>query len=114
VNGADNGQRPTDAARDCGELATAIATARQTIARGGEADLDTLVERLQALLDGLDLGVGPRADRQFLLPQLIGLAEEIEVLGGTIAAECRRCSEELAKGGVSARATAAYAKTNLN
>jgi hypothetical protein len=112
VNGADNGQRPTDAARDCGELATAIATARQTIARGGQSDLDTLVERLQALLDGL--GVVPRADRPFLLPQLIGLAEEIEALGGTIAAECRRCSEELAKGGVSARATAAYAKTNLN
>jgi hypothetical protein len=112
VNGADNGQRPTDAARDCGELATAIATARQTIARGGEADLDALVERLRALMDGL--GVVPQAGQRLLLPQLIGLAEEIEALGGTIAAECRRCSEELAKGGISAKATAAYAKTNLN
>jgi hypothetical protein len=112
VSGADNAQRPTEAARDCGELATAIASARQTIARGGQSDLDTLVERLRAFLDGL--GVVPRADQRLLLPQLIGLAEEIDALGGTIAAERRRCSEELAKGGISSRATAAYAKTNLN
>ena len=112
MTGFGDGRWPTGRARDCGELATAIATARQTIARGGHADLDALVERLRALLDGL--GAVPRADRQLLLPQLMGLAEEIDALGGTIAAECRRCSEELAKGEVSARATAAYAKTNLN
>ena len=112
MSGAGNGQRPTGAARDCGELATAIAIARQAIARGGHADLDALVLRLRALLDGL--GVVPRADQQLLLPQLMGLAEEIDALGGTIAAECRRCSEELAKGEVSARAVAAYVKNVVN
>ncbi len=112
MSGADNGQPTTDAARDCGELATAIAVARQSIARGGHADLDALVERLKQLLDGL--GAVSSADQQRLLPQLIGLAEEIDALGGTIADECRRCSEELAKGEVSARAVAAYAKNAVN
>jgi hypothetical protein len=112
LSGAANGQQPSGPARDCGELATAIAIARQAIARGGHADLDALVRRLGELLDSI-AGV-PKAEQQMLLPQLIGLAEEIEALGGTIAAESRRCSEELAKGEVSARVTAAYAKTNLN
>ena len=112
MSGLGSGPRPTGAARDCGELATAIAIARQTIAQGGHADIGALVERLRLLLGGL--GTVPRADQQLLLPQLMGLAEEIDALGGTIAAECRRCSEELAKGEVSARAVAAYAKNVLN
>ena len=112
MSGAGSGPRPTGAARDCGELATAIAIARQTIAQGGQADLGTLVERLQALLNGF--GTAPWAEHQLFLLQLMGLAEEIEALNGTIAAECRRCSEELAKGEVNARAVAAYAKNVVN
>jgi len=112
MSGNTGEQQVAAIARDCGDLATAVATARQTIAAGGKADLEPLVERLCQLLDGLD--AVPGAERQHLLPLLLGLAEEIEALGGTIAAECRRCSEELAKGEVSARAVAAYAKTNLN
>ena len=112
MSGGGKVSPPNGRPRDCGELATAIATARQTIARGGHADLDFLVERLAALLDVL--GAVPRAEQQLLLPQLMGLAEEIDALGGTIAAECRRCSEELAKGEVSARAIAAYAKNVVN
>lgn len=106
------GQPACAIARDCGELATAVALARQTIAAGGQAALEPLVERLRELLDGID--AAPAAGQRQLLPQLLGLAEEIEALSGTIAAERRRCSQALAKGEASARAAVAYAKTNLN
>ena len=112
MSGNSGEQQVAAIARDCGDLATAIATARRAIAAGGQPDLEPLVERLRALLDAID--AAPGTERHHVLPQLMGLAEEIEALGGTIAAECRRCSEELAKGEASARAAAAYAKTDLN
>lgn len=112
MTGRDSDRHEGDIVRDCGELATAIAAARLTVAGGGPADLEPLVDRLALLIEAVD-GI-PRAERADLLPQLLGLAEEIEALGDTIAAECRRCSAELAKGEVSARAAAAYAKTDLN
>ncbi len=99
-------------ARVCGELVTAVAIARATIEHGGNPDLEALVERLRQLLD--EIGAVPAAEQRALLPRLMGLAEEIEALGGTIDAERRRCREALAKGGASARAIAAYAKTDLN
>lgn len=111
-NGAADGHGAPGLARDCGELSTAVAIARQSIAQGGHADLEPLVERLAALLDGLE-AVG-RPERRDLLPQLVGLAEEIEELGVTIDAECRRCREALAKGEVSARVVAAYTKNRVN
>ena len=112
MTGHGGDQKVPARARDAAALATAIAGARQAIAGGGEADLEPLVERLAGLIDAID--AVPSGERLQLLPQLLGLAEEIEALGGTIAAECRRCSEELAKGEASARAAAAYAKTTLN
>jgi hypothetical protein len=112
MSGAGTGPSASALLRDCSELATAVAIARQTMVGGGHADLDALAERLREVLDGI--AALPRAEQQALLPQLIALAEEIDALGGTIAAECRRCAEELAKGEVSARVAAAYAKTSLN
>jgi len=112
VTGHEDNRKLQAIARDCGGLATAVALARRAIAEGGKAELEPLVDRLRELLDAVD--AAPAAERPRLLPQLMGLAEEIEALGGTIAAERRRCCEALAKGEVSARAAAAYAKTNLN
>ncbi len=112
MSGAGTGPGASGLGRDCGELATAVATARQAIAKGGRADLDALADRLRELLDAM--AVRRRGEQQALLPQLIALAEEIDELGGTIAAESRRCAEALAKGEVSARVAAAYTKTGLN
>lgn len=93
-------------ARDCGALATAVAVARNAIGRGGTADLDVLAERLAALMDAV--ASASLEQRQGLLARLLGLAEEIEALGGLVGEECRRCSEQLARGEASARAVAAY------
>lgn len=98
-------------ARDCGELATAVAIARATIDRGGTADLEALANRLDELLAAIQ--ASPAADGPTHVPQLLGLAEEIEALGGAIGEACRRCSDELARGGTSARAAAAYIKSTL-
>ena len=58
----------------------------------------------------MDAFAGGAVDqRRGELARLLGLAEEIEALGGLISEECRRCSEQLARGGASARAAAAYA-----
>jgi hypothetical protein len=99
-------------ASDCRELATAVAIAGRAIAGGGHADLDALTERLRELLDAI--AARPRAEQQELLPQLLALAEEIDELGGVVAAERKRCSDDLAKGEASARVIAAYTKTGLN
>ena len=99
-------------AGECAELATVIGAARHTIGGGGHVALEPLVERLSRLLDTVE--TAPAADQRRLLPRLIGLAEEIEALGGVIATERQRCSEALAKGEVCARAAAAYAKTDLH
>ncbi len=95
-------------ARDCGELATAIAIARDAIGRGGTADLEALVERLGELLDGIARAPGGEAAAH--RRQLLGLAEELEALASLVGLERQRCSEALARGGASARAVAAYAK----
>jgi hypothetical protein len=93
--------------QECGTLATGIAAARQAIGRGETADLAVLAERLRLLLEAF---AGGEVDqRRGELARLLGLAEEIEALGGLISEECRRCSEQLARGGASARAAAAYA-----
>lgn len=100
--------RAADLARDCAELATAVAVARTVIGRGGEPDLEKLRQRLAALLEAITVSTAdPQRHRRLLL----GLAEEIETLGGVIAAEGRRLSDELARSGPSARAAAAYDKT---
>lgn len=93
-------------ARDCGALATAVAVARKAIGRGGTADLEVLAERLAALMDAVAAATVDQ--RQGLLARLLGLAEEIEALGGLIGEECQLCSEQLARGEASARAAAAY------
>lgn len=104
-------RRPQGLARDCGELATAVAIARVTIARGGTADLQALAQRLDELL--AVIVATPAVDARTHVAQLLGLAEEIEALGGAIGEACRRCTDELARGGASARAVAAYTKTTL-
>lgn len=103
------GTRPRGLARDCGELATAVAIARDTIGRGGTADLDALARRLGELLDAVATAAGDEPELH--ARALLALAEEIEALGGVIDAERVACSESLAKSGASARATAAYSKT---
>jgi hypothetical protein len=101
--------QPRGLARDCGELATAIAIARDTIGRGGTADLDALARRLGELLDAV--AAAPGAKPELHRRELLALAEEIEALGSVIDAERLACSERLAKGDASARVAAAYSKT---
>ena len=98
---------PAPFVHECGALATAVAAARQAIGRGETADLTVLAERLHALMEAF--AGGAVEQRRGELARLLGLAEEIEALGGLISEECRRCSEQLARGGASARAAAAYA-----
>ncbi len=104
---ASAAQPPAPFAHECGALATAVAAARQAIGRGETPDLTALGERLRVLMDGFAGGAVDQ--RRGELARLLGLAEEIEALGGLISEESRRCSEQLARGGVSARAAAAYA-----
>jgi hypothetical protein len=94
---------------ECADLATAVAVAREAIGRGGTADLGSMAHRLAALLDAAVVAPGAEPEVQRL--GLLGLAEEIEALGCTIAEEGRRCRDELSRGDASARAVAAYTKT---
>jgi hypothetical protein len=100
--------RPRGLARDCGELATAVAIARDTIGRGGTADLEALAQRLSELLDVI--AAAPGAEPDIHRRELLALAEEIEALGEVVGGEQHRCSDALARGGASARAAAAYTK----
>lgn len=97
---------PAALAHECSALATAVIVARRAIGRGGTADLEVLAERLAVLLDAFARGAVDQ--RRGDLARLLGLAEEIEALGGLISDESRRCSEQLARGEASARAAAAY------
>ena len=101
--------QPGGLAGNCSELATAVAIARETIGRGGIADLRALAHRLGDLPDVM--AAAPGAEPETHRPALLALAEEIEALGGVVGDECRRCSDALARGGASARAVAAYTKT---
>lgn len=96
-------------AQASGELATAIANARETIAKGGMADLAPLARQLAELFDGIAATADATAETHLL--QLLGLAEEIEALTETIAVERGRASDTLARSGQSARAATAYTKT---
>lgn len=102
---------PPPVERDCAELSTAISTARETIGDGGSASIETLAERLTALLDRV-AGLSAR-ERAAHLERLLGLYEEIEALGVVIDAERRRCGERIAKGGASMRAALAYTSRSL-
>ena len=99
---------PGGLARDCGELATAVAMARDSIGCGGTADLEALAQRLGELLGVI--ATAPGAEPELHRRELLALADEIEALGEVIGDEQHRCSDELARGGASARAVAAYAK----
>ena len=97
---------PDGFARECSALATAVTVARAVIGRGGTADLASLAERFSMLMNAF--ADGSVDERRGELARLLGLAEEIEALGGLISAESQRCSEQLARGGASTRAAVAY------